>query len=91
VLKIDRSFVGDLPLGASSATLIASVIQLAGTLGLEVVAEGVETEEQRQALAELDCGHAQGYLFARPQPADQILLPAAAGNHALATQPAPVG
>ncbi|WP_369134987.1 putative bifunctional diguanylate cyclase/phosphodiesterase [Modestobacter sp. I12A-02662] len=91
VLKIDRSFVGDLPLGASSATLIASVIQLAGTLGLEVVAEGVETEEQRQALAALNCGHAQGYLFARPQPADQVLVPAAAARPQLAARPATVG
>jgi EAL domain-containing protein (putative c-di-GMP-specific phosphodiesterase class I) len=71
ILKIDRSFVTDLPAGGSSATLIASILELARTLGLDVVAEGVETEGQRRALAELDCGSAQGYLFARPQPADR--------------------
>jgi len=80
VLKIDRSFVSDLPDGGSSATLIASVIQLAGTLGLDVVAEGVETEQQRRALAALECGHAQGYYFARPQPAEQCLLPELPGT-----------
>jgi EAL domain-containing protein (putative c-di-GMP-specific phosphodiesterase class I) len=47
------------------------MVELARTLGLDVVAEGVETEGQRRALAELDCGSAQGYLFARPEPADQ--------------------
>jgi diguanylate cyclase (GGDEF)-like protein len=71
ILKIDRSFVADLPAGGSSATLIASILELARTLGLDVVAEGVETEDQRAALAALDCRWAQGYLFARPQPADQ--------------------
>jgi diguanylate cyclase (GGDEF)-like protein len=71
ILKIDRSFVTDLPAGGSSATLITSILELARTLGLDVVAEGVETEDQRKALADLDCGSAQGYLFARPRPADQ--------------------
>jgi EAL domain-containing protein (putative c-di-GMP-specific phosphodiesterase class I) len=71
ILKIDRSFVADLPAGGSSATLIASILELARTLGLDVVAEGVETEDQRAALAALDCRWAQGYLFARPQPAEQ--------------------
>jgi EAL domain-containing protein (putative c-di-GMP-specific phosphodiesterase class I) len=91
VLKIDRSFVSDLPDGGSSATLIASVIQLAGTLGLDVVAEGVETEEQRRALAALDCGHAQGYYFARPQPAEQCRLPELPGSVEAVRGPAPVG
>ena len=69
VLKIDRSFVTDLPGGRSASTLIASIVELARTLGLDVVAEGVETDDQRLALRDLDCGQAQGYLFARPQPA----------------------
>jgi EAL domain-containing protein (putative c-di-GMP-specific phosphodiesterase class I) len=69
ILKIDRSFVSDLAVGSSSATLIASILELARTLGLAVVAEGVETEGQRALLADLDCGSAQGYLFARPEPA----------------------
>jgi EAL domain-containing protein (putative c-di-GMP-specific phosphodiesterase class I) len=78
IIKIDRSFVGDLPTGRSSSTLISSIVELAHTLGLEVVAEGVETEEQRRALEEMRCGSAQGYFFARPGPADECstrLLP----------------
>jgi diguanylate cyclase (GGDEF)-like protein len=71
IIKIDRSFVMDLPAGRSATTLIASIVELARTLGLDVIAEGVETEEQRQALRELDCAQAQGYLFARPEPADR--------------------
>jgi len=71
IIKIDRSFVSDLPTGRSATTLITSIVELARTLGLDVVAEGVETEDQRQALRELDCAQAQGYLFARPEPADR--------------------
>jgi EAL domain-containing protein (putative c-di-GMP-specific phosphodiesterase class I) len=71
IIKIDRSFVMDLPRGRSAVTLITSIVVLARTLGLDVVAEGVETEGQRQWLTDLDCGSAQGYLFARPEPARQ--------------------
>ena len=71
VLKIDRSFVSDLPGGRAATTLIASIVELARTLGLDVVAEGVETDGQRQALRTLHCGQAQGYFFARPEPADR--------------------
>jgi EAL domain-containing protein (putative c-di-GMP-specific phosphodiesterase class I) len=69
IIKIDRSFVSDLSRGTSSATLISSIVELARTLGLDVVAEGVETDGQRQVLRDLRCGSAQGYLFARPEPA----------------------
>jgi EAL domain-containing protein (putative c-di-GMP-specific phosphodiesterase class I) len=69
VLKIDRSFVMDLTDGGSSTSLVSSIIELARTLGLDVIAEGVETEAQRVALQDLQCAQAQGYLFARPQPA----------------------
>jgi EAL domain-containing protein (putative c-di-GMP-specific phosphodiesterase class I) len=83
ILKIDRSFVTDLTSGGSSATLIASILELARTLGLSVVAEGVETEGQRWALEHLGCVLGQGYLFARPQPAalcrTHVALPTAAG------------
>jgi diguanylate cyclase (GGDEF)-like protein len=71
IIKIDRSFVSDLTSGGSSTTLIASIVELARTLGLSVVAEGVETEDQRRVLADLHCGSAQGFLFARPEPADR--------------------
>ena len=60
----------DLPTGRSATMLISSIVELARTLGLDVVAEGVETEEQRQALRELDCVSAQGFLFARPEAAN---------------------
>jgi diguanylate cyclase (GGDEF)-like protein len=70
LIKIDRSFVSDLTSGGSSATLVASILELARTLGLDVVAEGVETDEQRRVLRDLGCASAQGYLFARPAPAD---------------------
>ncbi|MBN1095578.1 bifunctional diguanylate cyclase/phosphodiesterase [Blastococcus sp. TML/C7B] len=79
ILKIDRSFVTDLPRGRSAVTLITSIVELARTLGLDIVAEGVETEDQRRALADLDCGSAQGYLFARPEPADRAGAALAAG------------
>ncbi len=71
IIKIDRSFVQDLDSGGSSTTLVASIIELARSLRLEVVAEGVETAEQRAVLGELACSHAQGFLFGRPQPAPE--------------------
>jgi diguanylate cyclase (GGDEF)-like protein len=71
VIKIDQSFVRDLPASRSATTLITSIVELARTLGLDVVAEGVETEDQRRVLVDLDCARAQGYLFARPEPAEQ--------------------
>jgi EAL domain-containing protein (putative c-di-GMP-specific phosphodiesterase class I) len=82
VLKIDRSFVADLPGSRSSASLVASIIELAHTLHLDVVAEGVETDAQRRCLVDLGCGLAQGYFFARPGPAEDC---------APAAVPAPVG
>jgi diguanylate cyclase (GGDEF)-like protein len=69
VLKIDRSFVAELGTGGPSTTLVASMIELARSLGLEVVAEGVETAQQRAVLDDLACSSAQGFLFGRPQPA----------------------
>ncbi len=67
-LKIDRSFVRDVLTDADDATICASIIQLAHGLGLQVVAEGVETEAQRQWLAARGCEQMQGWLFARAQP-----------------------
>ncbi len=65
MIKIDRSFVADLPAGRESRAIVTSIVGLARALDLTVVAEGVETEEQAQALAELGCDRAQGYLFGR--------------------------
>ncbi|HSI58728.1 MAG TPA: sensor domain-containing phosphodiesterase [Ideonella sp.] len=67
VLKIDPGFVQLLPGDADTRALIAGIVQLARSLGAEVVGEGVETEAQRDALAELGCVRQQGYLFAAPQ------------------------
>jgi len=78
-LKIDRTFVADLTSGTHAGTLTAAIVHLARELGVGVVAEGVETEEQAQALLDHGCRLAQGYLLARPAPADVVqalLLPA---------------
>jgi len=72
MLKIDRSFIRDLPANEHSRTLVASIIQLAHTLGLEPLAEGVETEEQRRFLLEHDCRYGQGFFFSRPVPVHEI-------------------
>ena len=73
-LKIDQSFVRGMLTENSSASIVHTVIALGESLGVEVIAEGVETEAQRQALAELGCHHYQGYLFARPVPVEQLPL-----------------
>ncbi|MDQ3159842.1 MAG: sensor domain-containing phosphodiesterase, partial [Pseudomonadota bacterium] len=71
MIKIDRSFVD--PLGRDpsqrSSAIISAILALAKSLGLEVVAEGIETEAQRKALVEMGCVYGQGYLFGHPQPA----------------------
>lgn len=66
VLKMDRSFLMNVPENKKNAALAAAIIQLGMTLGLEVVAEGVETWEQLDWLRRLGCEYGQGYLFARP-------------------------
>ncbi len=72
-IKIDRSFVAELSTSASAAAVVASVIELGHRLGLDVVAEGVEDEAQRQVLEELGCDRLQGYLLGRPQPAHDLV------------------
>jgi diguanylate cyclase (GGDEF)-like protein/PAS domain S-box-containing protein len=68
-LKIDRSFVSGLTTDADDATITRAVISMAHSLGLKVVAEGVETEAQLAFLYEYGCDEIQGYCFARPMPA----------------------
>ena len=71
-LKIDRSFIADLPHDASAAVLVSTIIQLARNLGLHPLAEGIETEEQRRFLVEHGCPLGQGFLFSRAVPAGEI-------------------
>ncbi len=73
-LKIDQSFVRDLLVDEASAAIVASIIALARSLELEVIAEGVETEAQRDWLIAHDCHAFQGYLFSRPLPLEQLPL-----------------
>jgi EAL domain-containing protein (putative c-di-GMP-specific phosphodiesterase class I) len=72
MLKIDRSFVGGLEDDSGTAVLTASIVQLARNLGLEPLAEGIETEEQRRFLLAHGCDLGQGFHFSRPVPAGEI-------------------
>ncbi|MEJ1937448.1 EAL domain-containing protein, partial [Nostoc sp. NIES-2111] len=89
-LKIDQSFVRDLPDHAGSATIVAALFTLARGLDLSVVAEGIETDEQRVCLSALGRITGQGFLFARPMPNARIgrLLGAATENRPAALQEA---
>lgn len=68
-LKIDRSFVRDLSHGSDSIDIAKAIVEMAHSLRLEVIAEGVETEEQLCQLRELGCNYVQGFLFSKPVPA----------------------
>ena len=74
-LKVDRSFVGDLDPGEerNSTAVVRAILALSRAQGMEVVAEGIETEEQRAALIALGCELGQGYLFARPESLETIV------------------
>jgi predicted signal transduction protein with EAL and GGDEF domain/FixJ family two-component response regulator len=71
-LKIDRSFIRDLDSTPQSSAVVTAIIALARSLGLRVVAEGVETLRQMEVLNHLGCSIMQGYLFSRPQPPEVI-------------------
>jgi diguanylate cyclase (GGDEF)-like protein/PAS domain S-box-containing protein len=73
ILKVDKSFIDELDDGEGTE-IVAAVVNLAHTLGLDVVAEGVETEQQLSILRQLGCDYAQGYLFSRPVPAPDLLM-----------------
>jgi diguanylate cyclase (GGDEF)-like protein/PAS domain S-box-containing protein len=72
-LKIDRSFVRDLVTDASDLAIVSAIIAMARHLHIQVVAEGIEGWPQLEKLRQLGCSYAQGYLFARPCPADECL------------------
>ncbi|WP_253907925.1 EAL domain-containing protein [Arthrobacter sp. H20] len=71
-LKIDRTFVSGLGINSGDSAIVASCVQLAHAVGIKAVAEGVETEDQREALIGLNCDLAQGYHYARPLPAAEL-------------------
>ena len=71
-LKIDRSFVNELPKNNNDLAIATAIVALGHSLGLTVVAEGIETEAQADALLNLGCDIGQGYLYAKPMPADRI-------------------
>lgn len=71
-LKIDKSFVRDISTDPDDAVIIQTIIAMAKNLGLKIIAEGVETEEQRLFLAEHGCQYFQGYLFSKPVPIEQF-------------------
>jgi diguanylate cyclase (GGDEF)-like protein/PAS domain S-box-containing protein len=73
-LKIDKSFVRDLGRSSGDEAIASSIIGLAHRLKLRVIAEGVETEQQRSFLRENGCDEMQGYLFSRPLPPEQLAL-----------------
>ncbi|MEA3153364.1 MAG: hypothetical protein QOK44_953, partial [Betaproteobacteria bacterium] len=82
-LKIDRSFVVDMTVEPQGLALVSTIINLAHSLKLKVVAEGVETEEQSRLLRLLNCDEMQGFLFSKPLPAEifeaRYLTPPAGG------------
>ena len=73
MLKIDRSFTQGIPENADNAAIVTTIVELANSLGLTVVAKGVETDAQLAFLQQAGCQQAQGFLFSRPLPADEFL------------------
>lgn len=71
-IKIDRSFVSGMLENPTDAAIVRSTVELASQIGIGVVAEGVETMEEWEALSALGCGVAQGYLISKPRPGDEI-------------------
>ncbi|WP_426106285.1 putative bifunctional diguanylate cyclase/phosphodiesterase [Massilia sp. TSP1-1-2] len=85
VLKVDRAFVKDLPASSKDGAICNAVLDLARHLGLSVVAEGVETEDQLQYLGQRGCQYIQGYLTGRPMPAHVAMVALADTFNALRT------
>ena len=73
VLKLDRSYVSHVASPTPSGRLAMAILEMSRQLGISCTAEGIETQEQAAALAAAGCAHAQGFLFARPMPQDELL------------------
>ncbi len=73
-LKIDKSFILELTASERSRAIVRAIVRMADSLGLPVVAEGVEDEATLQLLREMGAGQAQGYYFARPMAMEQLAL-----------------
>jgi diguanylate cyclase (GGDEF)-like protein/PAS domain S-box-containing protein len=73
-LKIDRSFIKDITTNPERGLIVQAIVSMARSLRKGLIAEGVETEEQAQYLAEIGCPHAQGYLFGKPVPFEQMII-----------------
>jgi diguanylate cyclase (GGDEF)-like protein/PAS domain S-box-containing protein len=71
VLKVDKTFIDDISTDEHQVALVEGIVRIADTLGLQVIAEGIEDVEQRDRLAAMGCRFGQGYLFARPMTAEQ--------------------
>jgi EAL domain-containing protein (putative c-di-GMP-specific phosphodiesterase class I) len=82
-LKIDRSFVKDIPEDGDAASIVRAIIQMGRSLGMTPLAEGIETEDQWRFLVDNGCVLGQGYLFSKPVPAAEIeaLLERRGGLH----------
>jgi EAL domain-containing protein (putative c-di-GMP-specific phosphodiesterase class I) len=72
-VKIDKSFIHNLKTDNHDAVLCESIINMANRLGMKVIAEGIETDDQKELLKDFSCDYGQGYLFARPQPLEKFL------------------
>jgi len=72
ILKVDRAFIKNLPEDLDDGHLVKAILAMAKSLGLRVVAEGVETLQQQQFLQQLQCEYLQGNLFSKPLPVDQF-------------------
>ena len=71
-IKIDRSFVEKLPTDAGSISIVRAIAQLGASLGLEITAEGIETEDQYAFILEQGCGHVQGFLISKAVPSERF-------------------
>ena len=74
ILKIDRSFINNMVEDQSAMELVRSIVSLGHNMKMKIIAEGIETEEQAQMLRGIGCDQAQGFMYAKPMPADDLLI-----------------